>query len=46
MGDSKKEEELNVAEGFPTFKLEEDEVIIPKTYSDYFNFPSDLEINS
>ena len=42
MGDSHKEQKLNVAEGFPSFKLEPDEVIIPQSFSEYFDLPSDL----
>ena len=36
IGDSKLEQELNVAEGFPHDILEENEMIIPQSFADYF----------
>ena len=38
LGDSKRENDLNVAIGFPNDNLKDDEIIIPVEFSEYFGF--------
>lgn len=38
IGDSKKEVELKVADGFPNMTLADDEIMIPESFAEYFGF--------